>query len=191
MQSEFGDRHTQIRRFLQRRFDQVQTLLAADATFSEERALLLGAYFSHEYSLEAAGLREYLRDMFGTICTSGMMRNSSWNRSSPGNSSNSAIAVRLSKPRRVGWCSATGWGRCGNILSAFLLDLADPTRVLGRLREPLITPNENEREGYVPNVVYSCGSLLHGQQLTIPYAMSDYAATFATLRLEEVLAAIE
>jgi predicted GH43/DUF377 family glycosyl hydrolase len=76
-------------------------------------------------------------------------------------------------------------------IGAFLLDRDDPTRVLGRLREPLITPNENEREGYVPNVVYSCGSLLHGRQLIIPYAMSDYATTFATLSLDAVLAAME
>jgi predicted GH43/DUF377 family glycosyl hydrolase len=76
-------------------------------------------------------------------------------------------------------------------IGAFLLDRDDPTRVIGRLREPLITPNENEREGYVPNVVYSCGSLLHGRQLIIPYAMSDYATTFATLPLEAVLGAME
>ena len=76
-------------------------------------------------------------------------------------------------------------------IGAFLLDRDDPTKVIGRLREPLIKPNENEREGYVPNVVYSCGSLLHGRQLVIPYAMSDYATTFATLSLDEVLAAME
>jgi predicted GH43/DUF377 family glycosyl hydrolase len=76
-------------------------------------------------------------------------------------------------------------------IGAFLLDRDDPSKVIGRLREPLITPNENEREGYVPNVVYSCGSLVHGQQLIIPYAMSDYAATFATLSLDDVLAAME
>ena len=76
-------------------------------------------------------------------------------------------------------------------IGAFLLDLNDPTKVIGRLREPLITPNENEREGYVPNVVYSCGSLLRGRQLIIPYAMSEYATTFATLLLDDVLAAME
>jgi len=76
-------------------------------------------------------------------------------------------------------------------IGAFLLDRDNPTRVIGRLREPLITPNENEREGYVPNVVYSCGSLQHNRQLVIPYAMSDYAATFASLPLDEVLAAME
>jgi predicted GH43/DUF377 family glycosyl hydrolase len=76
-------------------------------------------------------------------------------------------------------------------IGAFLLDLDDPTKVIGRLREPLIKPNKNEREGYVPNVVYSCGSLVRGQQLVIPYGMSDCATTFATLSLDEVLAAME
>jgi len=72
-------------------------------------------------------------------------------------------------------------------LSAFLLDLNDPTRVIGRLKEPLITPDENEREGYVPNVVYSCGGVVHGHKLIIPYAMSDYASSFATVDLDELL----
>ncbi len=76
-------------------------------------------------------------------------------------------------------------------IGAFLLDLDDPTKVIGRLREPLIKPNESEREGYVPNVVYSCGSLLHGRQLIIPYATSDYATTFATLPLDDILVAME
>ena len=76
-------------------------------------------------------------------------------------------------------------------IGAFLLDRDDPTKLLGRLREPLITPSENEREGYVPNVVYSCGSLVHGGQLVIPYAMSDYATTFATVPVDDVLAAME
>jgi predicted GH43/DUF377 family glycosyl hydrolase len=76
-------------------------------------------------------------------------------------------------------------------LGAFLLDREDPTRVIGRLREPLLSPNETEREGYVPNVVYTCGALLHGHTLVIPYAMSDYATSFATVSLDEILAAME
>lgn len=76
-------------------------------------------------------------------------------------------------------------------LGAFLLDLDDPTRIIGRLREPLLSPNEAEREGYVPNVVYTCGALLHGRELVIPYAMSDYATSFATVSLDELLAAME
>lgn len=75
-------------------------------------------------------------------------------------------------------------------IGAFLLDRDDPTKVLGRLREPLITPAEDEREGYVPNVVYSCGALLHAGELIIPYAVSDYATRFATVSLDALLAAM-
>jgi predicted GH43/DUF377 family glycosyl hydrolase len=75
-------------------------------------------------------------------------------------------------------------------LGAFLLDLDDPSCVIGRLEVPLLEPDANEREGYVPNVVYSCGGLLHNRELIIPYAMSDYASTFATVSLDEVLDAM-
>lgn len=76
-------------------------------------------------------------------------------------------------------------------ISAFLLDRDDPSKVIGVLREPLLTPNQNEREGYVPNVVYSCGFLLHGGQLIIPYGLADHATGFATVPLAEVLAAMK
>lgn len=76
-------------------------------------------------------------------------------------------------------------------MGAFLLALDDPTRVIGRLSEPLLAPNENEREGYVPNVVYSCGGVVHNGRLIIPYAMSDYASTFATVSLDELLSALK
>jgi predicted GH43/DUF377 family glycosyl hydrolase len=72
-------------------------------------------------------------------------------------------------------------------MGAFLLDHDDPSKVIGRLAKPLLEPNANEREGYVPNVVYSCGALIHGKELIIPYAMSDYASTFATVPVAEVL----
>lgn len=75
-------------------------------------------------------------------------------------------------------------------MGAFLLDIDDPSRVIGRLEKPLLEPNANEREGYVPNVVYSCGGVLHGRELIIPYAMSDYASTFATVPLDDVLNAM-
>lgn len=68
-----------------------------------------------------------------------------------------------------------------------LLDLRDPTRVIGRLREPLLTPLAEERDGYVPNVVYSCGGLVHGGQLVLPYAVSDRASRFALVDLERLL----
>ena len=73
-------------------------------------------------------------------------------------------------------------------IGAFLLDLDDPARVIGRLKEPLLTADENERDGYVPNVVYSCGGQIHNGQLIIPYAMSDYASTFATVPVDQLLA---
>ncbi|MFO0891617.1 MAG: glycoside hydrolase family 130 protein [Isosphaeraceae bacterium] len=75
-------------------------------------------------------------------------------------------------------------------MGAFLLDLNDPSRVIGRLEEPLLEPNANEREGYVPNVVYSCGAVVHRGELIIPYAMSDYASTFATIPVQDVLDAM-
>ncbi len=73
------------------------------------------------------------------------------------------------------------------VLSAALFDLDNPTKEIGRLSDPLLMPNQNEREGYVPNVVYSCGSILHNGDLIIPYAMSDYASTYATVNLKELL----
>lgn len=75
-------------------------------------------------------------------------------------------------------------------IGAFLLDRDDPSKVIGRLREPLLKPNEKEREGYVPNVVYTCGALLHKGLLIIPYGLADHATGFATVPLAEVLAAM-
>ncbi|MFC1669075.1 glycoside hydrolase family 130 protein [Spirochaetota bacterium] len=72
-------------------------------------------------------------------------------------------------------------------IGAVLLDLEDPTKVLGYLKEPLLAPNEDEREGYVPNVVYSCGSIMHNNELIIPYGISDTASTFATIPMDELL----
>ncbi len=75
-------------------------------------------------------------------------------------------------------------------LGAILLDLEDPTKVIGRLKEPLLHPNAEEREGYVPNVVYSCGQIIHNDYLIIPYAMSDYASTYAVIKLKDLLSAL-
>ncbi len=69
-------------------------------------------------------------------------------------------------------------------LGAILLDLEDPTRIIAHLEDPLLAPNEEEREGYVPNVVYSCGSIIHNNELIIPYAMSDFASTFASIPMD-------
>lgn len=72
-------------------------------------------------------------------------------------------------------------------IGAMLLDLHDPTRVLGVLREPLLRVERRERDGYVPNVVYSCGSLLHGTHLLLPYGFSDAAVGFAVVDLPSLL----
>ena len=75
-------------------------------------------------------------------------------------------------------------------IGAILLDRDDPSRVLGRLREPLLIPHTDEREGYVPNVVYSCGAQIHGQALILPYAMSDSSSSLAVVPLAEILSAL-
>ena len=72
-------------------------------------------------------------------------------------------------------------------LGASLYELENPEKEIGRLSSPLLVPNESEREGYVPNVIYSCGSMIHGEDLIIPYAMSDHASTYATVNLKELL----
>jgi len=72
-------------------------------------------------------------------------------------------------------------------IGAVLLDLDDPAKVIGRLKEPLIAPDETEREGYVPNVVYTCGAIAHNGRLIIPYAMSDRATRIASVSVDELL----
>lgn len=73
-------------------------------------------------------------------------------------------------------------------IGAILLDIDDPTLVLGRLRRPLLSPAPDEQNGYVPNVVYSCGALVHADTLVIPYGIADGAIGIATAPLAEVLA---
>ena len=71
-------------------------------------------------------------------------------------------------------------------LGAVLLDKVDPTKIVGVLEEPLLIPLENERDGYVPNVVYSCGAIIHKGKLVIPYAMSDTRSGVASLNLSDL-----
>ena len=72
-------------------------------------------------------------------------------------------------------------------LGVSLLDLDDPAVEIGRLSEPLLIPNKEEREGYVPNVLYSCGSIIHNGKLVIPYGLSDYCSSFVTVDLKQLL----
>ena len=74
------------------------------------------------------------------------------------------------------------------VISAILLDLNDPLKIIGKLDKPMIAADEEEeREGYVPNVVYTCGMLQHGKLVVIPYAVSDFATVFATVEIDEIL----
>jgi predicted GH43/DUF377 family glycosyl hydrolase len=72
-------------------------------------------------------------------------------------------------------------------LGVMLLDLEDPRKVLGQLQRPLLAPDEEEREGYVPNVVYSCGALVHEGNLVVPYGYSDTGTKFAVVSLDDLL----
>jgi predicted GH43/DUF377 family glycosyl hydrolase len=72
-------------------------------------------------------------------------------------------------------------------IGAVLLDKADPSKVLARTREPLVRPEPSEREGYVPNVVYTCGAMRHNERIVLPYAVSDTFSTFATIRIAELI----
>ncbi len=76
-------------------------------------------------------------------------------------------------------------------IGAVLLDKKDPSKVLARSREPLVRPDATEREGYVPNVVYSCGALRHGDRIVLPYAVSDSFSNFATMKIAALLRALD
>jgi predicted GH43/DUF377 family glycosyl hydrolase len=76
-------------------------------------------------------------------------------------------------------------------MGAVLLDLNDPSKVVARLKEPLMSPIEEERSGYVPNVVYSCGALIHRDMLVIPYGISDMATGFAIVNLQELMSKLK
>jgi len=75
-------------------------------------------------------------------------------------------------------------------IGAVLLDKNDPSKVLARSREPLVRPEPSEREGYVPNVVYTCGALRHADRIILPYAISDTSSHFATIRIAALMQAL-
>jgi predicted GH43/DUF377 family glycosyl hydrolase len=72
-------------------------------------------------------------------------------------------------------------------IGAMLLDLDDPRKVIGHLKEPLITPEGADREGYVPNVVYSCGAMEVGGDLFIPFAMADKSTSFVCVPTQQLV----
>jgi predicted GH43/DUF377 family glycosyl hydrolase len=93
----------------------------------------------------------------------------------------------------VGWLLLThGVGPLRKYsIGAALLDKNDPSKVLGRLREPLLRPDPSEREGYVPNVVYTCGAMRHRDKIIFPYAVSDTFCNFATIEIASLIAAMD
>ena len=76
-------------------------------------------------------------------------------------------------------------------IGAALLDKKDPSKVLARSREPLVRPDPTERAGYVPNVVYTCGAMRHGDRIILPYAISDTFSNFGTIKIAALLRAME
>lgn len=118
--------------------------------------------------------------------------------------------VRIQEPRypweftQIGNCGSPLWTEEGWLvithgvgpmrrycLGASLFDHDDPSREIGRLDEPLLSPREDEREGYVPNVVYSCGSIIHNNSLILPFAISDYRSTYCVVNMTELLEALK
>ena len=92
-----------------------------------------------------------------------------------------------------GWLVLThGVGTVRNYcMGACLLDRDDPSRVIARTPRPILEPSPDERDGYVPNVVYSCGAMAHGRDLLLPYGVADSFTAFATARIDDLLAAME
>jgi len=76
-------------------------------------------------------------------------------------------------------------------IGAVLLDKQDPSKLLARSREPLVRPDPSEREGYVPNVVYTCGAMRHNDQIVLPYAVSDTFSKFATIKIAALLQSLQ
>ena len=76
-------------------------------------------------------------------------------------------------------------------IGAILLDLDDPSKIIGEIEDPILVPEESERNGYVPNVVYSCGAILHKEYLVMPYAMSDTRSGVVKFKLKDILAGMK
>ena len=92
-----------------------------------------------------------------------------------------------------GWLVIThGVGAVRNYcLGACLLDRHDPTKLLARMTRPLLRPSAEQRYGYVPSVAYTCGAMVHGRTLVLPYAVADSYTTFATISLDKLLSVME
>jgi predicted GH43/DUF377 family glycosyl hydrolase len=92
-----------------------------------------------------------------------------------------------------GWLVMThGVGTVRNYcIGACLLDKADPSKLLARTPRPVLAPSPHERDGYVPNVVYSCGAIVQGRTMLLPYAVADSFSAFGSLSIDNLLACME
>lgn len=162
--TDYSMRHRNISKIFNNNFLNVEEIVARmevdPSKLTREKQLLIGSYFTMEYSIESAAFfnPSIVEDPDQTGLEDG------W----------------LLLTHGVGSMRAYSIG-------ATLLDLDDPSKVIGHLYEPLMRPNDDEREGYVPNVLYSCGAIIHNNELVMPYAMADYASSFAFVSLDDLL----
>ena len=140
----------------------------------------------------AAGQREPLSASIRTICIPGMAASRILQPQFPWEFvqiGNCGSPIELDE----GWLLLThGVGPVRKYsIGAALLDKRDPSKVLARSREPLVRPEPSEREGYVPNVVYTCGAMRHNDQIILPYAVSDTFSNFATIKIAALMKTLE
>jgi hypothetical protein len=246
LRTEYIDQHKDVDDVWRERFAHVRPHLPPGVSLSENRNLLIGAYFTMEYAVESAAL--FNPSIVPALDQTGLPSGStrflmSLRATGEGHLSsivfrrgvvdeNNHIVIETDSPvsrtlelveddehdtatfrqtlADVGayWWEMVIIGNCGSPLEtdegwlllthgvgpmrqycigAALLDLEDASRLIGQTREPLIVPTGEERVGYVPNVAYTCGAMIHNDTLIIPYAVSDRVTTFATVPLPDLL----
>ncbi|MFM6950242.1 MAG: hypothetical protein ACKOW1_04375, partial [Novosphingobium sp.] len=162
---DFGARHWQIEDVFDQRFNQIAWQLKLDpAAIPRETRRLIGGYFCHEYSYAAAA-----------VMNPSVVRH-------PDQSGLKEGCVRFIMVQR-----AVGAMR-KYAIGAVLLDKDDPAKVLGRTARPLLTAAEQDREGYVPNVIYTCGAIRVGEnQLFMPFGVADSSICFGFFDISAIL----
>jgi predicted GH43/DUF377 family glycosyl hydrolase len=192
---------------LLRRFHEVDGLKTDHCLVSPQQARLIGTFFCEEYSFEAAAL--FPRRVGGRYAMLGRQDHESIWIATSDDLNNWEDSTVLLSPMRIwefvqignggspieideGWLVIThGVGAARTYcLGVCLLDRDDPSIVLARSSLPLIAPGLDALDGYVPNVVYTCGAMVHNRVLVLPYAVADSFTTFATIALDRLLAAM-
>jgi len=226
----FSDRHLDIKRIFKDNFDRINT--NDDYSFlSLDKKLLIGSYFTKEYSIESAALfnPSIVAHPDQSILKKGKLRVIiSFRAVGEGHISsivfrkgiiNENLYIMFSdniyywkKPKllktptfyweffQIGNCGSPiktkdGWllltHGVGPVrtycIGAVLLSLDDPSKVIGAIKDPILVPGEKERNGYVPNVAYSCGAIIHNDKLILPFAMSDSYSGVAKIDIYDIL----